>query len=115
MTKSDYEFSQKEAGDYSNQFTLVFSSNSLTTLNTGDIENTNSISLMKLSNGYQVNSSKMMRTVRFYDMLGRMLYEIEPHKREFHISTERLRLGTILLVELLMEDGSRVVRKTINY
>ena len=116
LSKSDYEFSQKEAGEYSDRFTIKFVNGGLATLQTENIENNNTISLVRISNGYSVNSNRTISKVKVYDTLGRILHEVEPNRKEFLLTIDSVRYGsTILLLEMILDNGSRVVKKAISY
>jgi len=115
LSIEDYVFEQNELIESSHRFTLAFSGANNIVLSTDNIDYNKMVSLVHVFNGYNVHSEKIINKVKVYDTLGRMLFEVRPDNNEFLLSTERVRHGSILLVEMILDNGIRVIRKVISY
>ena len=63
----------------------------------------------------KVNSGKAVSEIRVYDMLGRMILQGNPQERSFELNTSSVKLGTLMLIEAKLEDGSMINTKSIKY
>ena len=112
LKELDYQFEQTTTGDSLNRFTLQF---------TGVALGVDSIITEQdfiISNGFgnlNIRASKKVNSIKVYDLLGRLLINENPNEKSFELKTEGIKVGTVLLIEAILESGSVVSRKTIKY
>ena len=80
-----------------------------------DFENENSFTITNKPNGLEIQSSKIIEELEIYDLLGRILYLVEPNKQNFEFNLERVKNGTIVIVRTTLENGSVLSKKVIKY
>jgi len=85
-----------------------------TTLGVDEI-NANKLTFIPNSEGYNVYSNILISKIKIYDLLGRNLIYAEPKSKEFSLKTEGINKGSILLIEVVFENGVRKSKKLINY
>ncbi len=112
LKRSDYQFEQNEEGDFLNRFSLQFSS---TSLHTEEYDIAKNFTLANTPFGLKIHSSSMVSKIRIFDLLGRLLLENSPNKIDFHIETENIKKGTILIVQLILPNDIAISKKTIKY
>ena len=63
----------------------------------------------------KIRASKTVNLIKVYDILGRMLINEAPKAKSFELKTESIKVGTVLLIEAVLENGTVVSKKTIKY
>ena len=114
MSKSDYEFEAKQEGEFTDRFTLMFKDPNLSLdkdllINGDEFIVSNSFDVMSIKSNRTVNEIKV------YDLLGRMIIHEAPKQRSFQLETSSVKVGSILLIEAQMEDGTFYKTKSIKY
>ena len=72
----------------------------------------------KVSNNYEslnVNSNKSVYDIKVYDLLGRVIIHGTPKEKSFQLNTSGVKIGTVMLIEALLEDGTVINRKSVKY
>ena len=114
LNKSDYEFQADKAGEYSDRFRLEFVNKNYdlgpdVIVDADRFTITNEFDMMSVVSGKSVNEIKV------YDLLGRMIIMDAPNKSSFQLNTSNVKIGTIMLIEARLEDGSMINTKSIKY
>jgi hypothetical protein len=107
-----YNFEQRSAGEFKNRFTLQFAA---AALGTDDFIKDNDFSIASVSEGFNINASKVVNKIRVYDMLGRLVLQQKPNKQSFNVQTFNVKQGTVLIFEVTLENGAILNKKTIKY
>ena len=63
----------------------------------------------------KVDATEPVENIKVYDLLGRMIIQSAPNKRSFELNTSGVKIGTVLIIEARMEDGSLINTKAIKY
>jgi hypothetical protein len=114
LKRSDYVFYQTELGDFSDRFTLEFvDSDSISDL--GDAIDRDRFNISNDFDIMNVNSGKLVKDIKVYDMLGRMVIHKVPNLKSFQLNTSMVRNGTVLIIEARLEDGTLMNTKSIKY
>ncbi len=106
-----YEFEAIE-GDYSNRFTLKFNSG---VLSTDDVELNNSFIVFHDNNTLNIKASDEISELKVYDITGRLLIDSEPKSSAFELPVQNIKIGTVLILNATMKNGSTVSKKAIKY
>jgi hypothetical protein len=111
---SDYSFDADNIGEYPNRFSLKFVSTNAV-LGLDDLSGSNEF---KVSNDFdlmKVKSGKTVDEIKVFDLLGRVIIHNEPKQKSFELSTGSVKLGTVMIIEARLEDGSFINTKSIKY
>ena len=114
LNKSAYEFEADKSGEYSDRFRLEFVNKNYdlgpdVIVDADRFTITNEFDMMSVVSGKSVNEIKV------YDLLGRMIIQDAPKKSSFQLNTSNVKIGTIMLIEARLEDGSMINTKSIKY
>jgi len=112
LKESSYQFEQINTGEFPNRFTLSFTNTAL------DIETLNKEMNFTISNstdGFDIGANEIIEKIKVYDLLGRLLIENTPNKKNFHLDTDRIQTGTILIIESTFINNTVLNKKTIKY
>jgi len=110
LKQGDYTFEQSEAGIFDNRFTLQFE-NAILDVDSDQIRNNFIISSQE--NALKISSWQIVTAINVYDILGRLLVQSKPNKKSFSIQTNKIKNGTILIVNTTLENGTVISKKTI--
>ncbi|MGB5322772.1 hypothetical protein, partial [Lutimonas sp.] len=114
LNRSDYEFEATEEGEYADRFKLEFV-NRNADLGDNELIDENLFTIINDFDLMKVNSGKAVNEIRVYDLLGRMIIQGSPKERSFELNTSNVRVGTVMLIEAKLEDGSLINTKSIKY
>ena len=106
-----YEFEAVE-GNYSNRFTLKFNSG---VLSAEDIELNNSFIVYNENNTLKIKASDEISKIKVFDMTGRLLLDNEPKTSAFDLPIQNIKVGTVLIINATMKNGSTISKKAIKY
>ena len=113
LKTSDYQFEQTTTGEFKNRFILQFANGAL---DVGDIIlGLNDFIVSNTFESLKISANKSVKTIKVYDLLGRMLINEMPNKQSFELNTANIKIGTVLLIEAVLENGATVNKKTIKY
>ena len=113
LKKSDYTFLQKEAGQIPNRFMLKFNSRSPVGR---DKDHKSNFEVYRTRSGISsIRSNQIIHKVKVYDIYGRMLMVNNKKGETFKLNMNKIRKGTILVIEVVFENGDVVRKKTIEY
>ena len=112
LKASDYYINNQEVGEFNDRFSIEFvAKDGLDALvETEDF--------FKVSNNYEslnVNSNKSVYDIKVYDLLGRVIIHGAPKEKSFQLNTSGVKIGTVMLIEALLEDGTVINRKSVKY
>ena len=113
LNASDYHFEQTVSGSFPNRFTLQFTGQALDV--DDEIFGENGFVISNDYESLKIRSTKEVKEIRVYDMLGRLIIQKQPNKKSFHIETTTIKNGTVLIVKATLENGTVVSKKTIKY
>lgn len=102
LIKSDYEFFINEAGDFSDRFSIRFVGGNKT-----DERNAskNILKVTNISNGFRFKSVMLIEELTLYDMFGRIIYHAFPKQGSFNIELNKIKKGTIVVIQAKMDNG----------
>jgi hypothetical protein len=112
LKQGDYEFEVTEVGENKNRFTLQFKG---AVLGVDDIVTKQDFIISNQTGALRINSKQTVKSLRVFDVLGRLLIQQKPNQQIFDISTGSIKNGTVLIVEATLENGASVNRKTIAF
>ena len=111
LKKSDYHFTVEEAGTNNNRFTLQITA--AAALGTEKIIKENELIIIHNDHYYKIKASKTVRSVRVYDIMGRLLVQKNPGKQSFDLEAQNIKKGTILIFSFKFTDGSVLSKKML--
>lgn len=112
LKKSDYKFDQTITGENLNRFTLQFTGQAL---GIEEFNNDNSFIISNTHDGFKIHANRVVDKIKVYDMLGRLLLQNNPNKQSFNLSTEHIKDGTILIVELFFDNNLNLSKRIIKF
>ncbi len=77
--------------------------------------NNKSLIISNKVNSLKIDANETVKTIRVYDIFGRLVEERSPNSKSFLINTEKVKPGTVLILESVMEDGTVINKKAIKY
>ena len=110
LKESAYTFNQTTTGDFAKRFTLQFSKNAV---DLDKILQGSEFSVINSGEGFRINASKVVKEVKVYDMLGRMIINSKPEQQSFNLNASNLKTGAVLIFEVKLENGSILNKKAI--
>lgn len=113
LKKSAYVFDLDEEGSYKNRFSLSFKQSAV--LGSEDIIQKNELILMNKDDMFSVNSSKIVKTIRLYNILGKLIFEKHPNESFFDFNEPQTQKGSILIMEIIQEGNTRIEKKLIKH
>jgi hypothetical protein len=114
LKKSDYQFEQDSKGKFADRFKLYFVATGAV-LGGEDVLENDVFIISNQDNSLRINSGRNVKSVTVYDIFGRKLMEDKPNAKSFELQTGRIKVGTVLLIQATLENGSLINRKTIKY
>ena len=112
LKQGDYEFEVTEVGENKDRFTLQFTG---AVLGVEDVVAKQDFIISNQTGSLRINSKQTVKSLRVYDVLGRMLIQQKPNQQAFDINTGSIKNGTVLIIEATLENGASVNRKTIAF
>jgi hypothetical protein len=112
LKQGDYEFEVTEVGENKDRFTLQFKG---AVLGVEDVVAKQDFIISNQTGSLRINSKQTVKSLRVYDVLGRMLIQQKPNQQAFDINTGSIKNGTVLIIEATLENGASVNRKTIAF
>ena len=109
---ADYEFDVNGEGNFPDRFTLQFTNS---VLDIDDLEFNTDFVVINEDNSLQLRANTVIKQVKVYDMMGRLLIDTKPNESEFSINTNAIRKGTVLIINATFENGAEVSKKAIKY
>ena len=67
------------------------------------------------TDGFDIGANEIIEKIKVYDLLGRLLIENTPNKKNFHLDSDRIQTGTILIIESTFINNIVLNKKTIKY
>ncbi|MFD2822295.1 reprolysin-like metallopeptidase [Lacinutrix iliipiscaria] len=113
LKASDYSFNINEAGIYNNRFELIFNDESLSTIDEEEVINdlivyeSNNTVYIKTSNNSPITS------VVVHDILGRLLIDYRPNLSLVELNGTRFKQGTILIIQVEVDNEKKSIKKFI--
>ena len=108
-----YKFSQDIPGEINDRFTIEFKAKALDT-GSQQIEK-NTLFVAQRSGEILLRSAEIISNVKIYDIQGRKLFEHSPNSNYYPLSTQKLKSGSAVFINVLMESGESRSRKLIIY
>ena len=62
-----------------------------------------------------VVANNEINRLRIYDWYGKRLISIRPRSKDFTVNLNRIRKGTLIIVEATFKNGEIIRKKTIKY
>lgn len=102
---SPYTF-QTDAGTFNNRFVLKYTTESLST---NEVALQSNLAIAISENQVMLKASEEMANVKFYDMLGRLVYSSKINSTEF--TTDAIQTNGVLVARIKFANGQTVDRK----
>ena len=113
LKKSNYRFEQLNTGNFPDRFTLLFSQNAL---DIKVIESQINFTIFNTGDNFEIRANEIIDKIRVYDLLGRLLIEHHPGKQNFFLDTNRIKNGTVLIIESTFNNNNlKLNKKTIKF
>jgi hypothetical protein len=113
LNQSAYEFDYKSLAHNKSRFTLILAQKGAV-LGVDEEQINNKFIVSLHQKNIYVNSPKKVENIKIYSILGKLLINANPEKEEFELNTSHFSSGNILIINALLEDGSRINKKIIN-
>jgi hypothetical protein len=110
---SEYTIENSEIGQYADRFTLEFR-DAEDISDDQEIEIEHFLNIYQNSEELQINSSRLIRQIKVYDIMGRIIAEKSPSQKSTILTLPGVK-STILLLEVRMENGYKFHKKIISY
>jgi hypothetical protein len=110
LKENTYQFSSS-IGTFNNRFELVYKSS---LLSQDDISNENQLSVYSNQNHININSSKALKEIIIYDVLGRIIVHSKNLNSKEYSSPSIDRADQTLIVKVYHENGSMTSKKIIH-
>lgn len=112
LNQSDYQFDIEEKGEFKDRFSLQFKGSVLSVENVSKEED---IIISIIDHNLKVTAKQIVKTLRVYDMLGRILIDSKPNKQDFYLKSNNVKKGSVLIINAVLENGSIISKKIIKY
>ncbi len=86
-----------------------------TVLGIDDFESKSDIIISHSTSGFNINSKHPVIEVKVYNLLGKLIYQNKPNKNLFNFKLDKVKKGSILIIETQFENGVILSKKTIKY
>ena len=113
LKESSYSFQVAESGTNNERFVLQFKNSSLGVEDI--ISKEDKFIVVKDANGFEITSNKIVKSIRVYDVMGRLLISKSPDQKNFHLNTASIKKGILLILQVSMEDHGMINKKILNY
>lgn len=109
LSQGAYHFTQLEAGDFANRFSLRFKNNNY------DFKQSDNgfFDIHYVNDGFEVVSDQKIRDLKVYDIFGRLIFQDKPNKYDLEFFIPKVKKGSIILVNGTLDNGSRFNKKVI--
>jgi hypothetical protein len=65
--------------------------------------------------GYKVHAKFLVHEVKVYNLLGKLVYHNKPYKKIFNFKLDKVKKGTIIIIETQFDNGVIFSKKAIYY
>lgn len=113
LKRSDYKFKVDKVGENLNRFSLHFAMNSV--LLVDDFKLINDFKVSNSENEIHIVSDLPVKSIKVFDILGRMLIKDNPDKTSFYLKRENNKSAKIYIIVATLENGHIISKKTILY
>ena len=113
LKESAYVFDLDEEGSYKNRFSLSFKQSAV--LATEEILQKDELIVFNRDDMFSVNSSKIVKRIRLYNILGKLILEQHPNESFFDFNEPESQKGSVLFMEILQDGNTRIQKKLIKY
>ena len=113
LQRSDYSFDLDHEGSFMDRFTIKFGQAAV--LSSSDVIENNDLIVFNREDLFTIKSSKLVKTIRLYDLLGKLILEQHPNEFSFEFNEPQARKGAFLLMQIIHDDFIRVDKKLIKH
>jgi hypothetical protein len=114
LKRSDYEFQSNVTGEFADRFSLEFIDRSID-IDVDDLLEGNQFVVSNDFDVMKVQSGKTVDEIKVYDLLGRVIMRKSPNQKTFEMNTSTVKIGTVMIIEARMDDGSMINTKSIKH
>lgn len=111
LKRSDYSFDLEHEGSFRDRFTIKFNQGAV--LSSSDVFENNDLVVFNREGLFTIKSLKVVKTIRLYDLLGKLILEQHPNEYSFEFNELQARKGAVLLMQIIHDDLIRVDKKLI--
>ena len=112
LNQSDYQFDIEEKGEFKDRFSLQFKGS---VLNVENVLKEEDMIISIIDQNFKITAKQEVKTLRVYDMLGRILIDSKPNKQDFYIKSNNVKKGSVLIINAVLDNGSMISKKIIKY
>ncbi len=112
LSHSDYQFYQIEEGEFIDRFVLQFDNS---VLKVDHFIGQNEFEIINSENGFIVSSNYTVEKITMYDILGRELIKAKPKEQYFFIQNKNIKKGSLIIIQVELENGALISKKIIKY
>ena len=109
---ADYHFNVAEAGTNNTRFSIKFTN---FTFGLNETTNVEALIITNADNSFKINANQIVKTIKVYDMMGRLLINSVPNKQSFYLNTSKIKKGTIVIVQASLENDTVISKKMIKF
>jgi len=109
LAKSDYTFDQDIEGEFNDRFTLKFEKEQID--EELDIIIEDEFQFHNQGDLFIVSAPKKMKTIRLYDLQGRLIRQIHPNQNSFEFTETNFKRGEVIIMQVIQEGQSEVIKK----
>ena len=109
---ADYHFDVSDAGTNNTRFTLQFTN---TTLGIEELINDVDFSIINSKSGFEVKSNQIVKNIKLYDLLGRLIVQSLPDSKSFNLNSSKIKKGSIIIIKAQLEIGIVINKKIVKY
>ncbi len=109
LSKSNYSFKVKEPGNFQDRFTLQFVDEE--SLNHIKQKLSHELLTISSAGNLHIASNQIISNIKVYDILGRILTNLNPNQKDIDVALPNLQKGTILIINTTLESGEVIHKK----
>ena len=113
LNNKDYEFVINEQGVFNDRFELII--NKSTIVFPENETETNELKIINANDELIVSTlnNDIISSLQVYDILGKSIINKTPHKSNFIVETTSIKKGTILFINIYLENNQQLTKKII--
>jgi hypothetical protein len=110
---SEYSFKQTETGTFNDRFELLIKDTGI--LNIEENELTDDVIIFTENNRLQAKTlnGSVISSFQAYDILGKSIINETPNKSDIIVKTSNIKKGTILFINIYLENNQKLTKKVI--
>jgi len=113
LSKGAYTFRQNTPGEINGRFTIEFKPKTVAPeLHPSD---NHELIISQKHGEIQLKSLQIISNLKIFDIQGRILMDVRPTTKYYSLSVQKLKTGSPVIINIIMESGELISRKLIIY